>query len=342
MAAKTAAAAPTTQVAVREAEPANPVLKLVDTMDKRRADVRALVSTDQEADRFIRIVKNAIMRDPKIAEATPQSVFLECQKAAADGLVLDGREAALVRFSSKVKGRNGEPDQWVTNVAYIPMIAGVKKRVRNSGEIKDWNFGLVYEAEVKASVVLPDGNEVPRFRYWRDDAGQHLLHHPMIPGIDGERGKIVLVYSAVRLNDGSPSYEVMDMLEVRGIMARSKSKDREGNPTGPWATDFGEMAKKTVGKRHVKNLPVSSEIRDMMDRDNDLYTPPPTVEGEALPASVARRRAGSAADRLAAARQPEPAAEEDEEEQDEGEAPEPDIDPGQGGQAAALQPDDVF
>ena len=39
------------------------------------------------------MMNNAILKDPQIAEASPTSVFAECQKAASDGLVLDGREA---------------------------------------------------------------------------------------------------------------------------------------------------------------------------------------------------------------------------------------------------------
>lgn len=213
-------------------------VQLVEFLDSRKQDFNDVLTVNPE--RFMRTLKNAILRDPKIAEASKQSVFLEVQKACADGLMLDGREAALTRFNSK----DG------VQVAYIPMVSGIMKRVRNSGEIRSWSCELVYEKE----------HETERFKYVASPA--HLYHEPILVG---ERGKVVAAYSAVQLKDGSFHYEVMTVDQMNAIRRRSKAQN------GPWSTDTEEMYRKTVIRRHAKRLPVSSEALSVTQRVDALY-----------------------------------------------------------------------
>lgn len=223
---------------------------LVSFMEKKKPDFAAVSLVDP--DKFFRVFKNALIKDPKIAEASPQSVYLECQKAVADGLVLDGREAALTRFNTK----DG------VQVAYIPMVAGIMKRVRNTGEVAAWSAELVYEEEDKTE----------RFRY-RAGADPHIHHEPIIIG---KRGPVVAAYSAVKLRDGSYSYEVMTVEQMDRIRKRSKAQN------GPWATDTEEMYRKTVIRRHAKRLPVSSDALTVTQRVDSLYDfDADTVEEEA-------------------------------------------------------------
>lgn len=267
-------------------------------LEEKRDQFQSVMLIDP--DRFMRMVKNALIKDPQIAEASKQSVFLEIMKAAADGVVLDGREATLTRF--KVRKQIDGKWTYVTEVAYIPMVAGIMKRVRNSGEISAWTVGLVYQKEYEAG----------RFSYVAAPVAE-LRHEPIIVG---DRGPVVAAYSAVRLRDGSFHYEVMTLDQLNNIKNRTKSKkekDGETVITGPWATDEEEMFKKTVIRRHSKRLPVSSELLDVTQRvdalydfDQDAYVVDPSTASE--PAPVAAKRKASAAARLkeaakAAARQ---------------------------------------
>jgi len=270
--------------------------KLAEFLDNKADDFKSVMVI--EPGRFMRMVKNSILRDPQIAEATTQSVFLECMKAAADGLVLDGREATLTRFKTnkRIKKDGRWVDNWQTEVAYIPMVAGIMKRVRNSGEIQSWRVGLVYQKEY----------ETGKFNYVAAPV-EDMRHEPIIVG---ERGPVVAAYSAVRLKDGSIHYEVMRRDELDAIKNRTKSKKtitENGQDktviTGPWATDEEEMFKKTVIRRHSKRLPVSSEVMDvaqridaLYDRDTDSYVVDESSVPEPKP--VASRRSSSAADRL--------------------------------------------
>lgn len=227
----------------------NRATALAQYLDTRKDDFAAVSLVDPE--KFMRTVKNALMKDPQIAEASTQSVFLECQKAIADGLVLDGREAALTRFKTK------RGNDWVTEVVYIPMVAGIMKRVRNSGEVASWSAELVYQNEYESG----------RFVY-KAGADPHIHHEPIIVG---ERGPVVAAYSAVKLKDGSYSYEVMNIDQLNGIRNRTKSKRKDGSIAGPWQTDVEEMYRKTVIRRHAKRLPVSSEVLGVTQRIDSMY-----------------------------------------------------------------------
>lgn len=307
----------------------------------------AFMPADQ-VPRFMRVMNNAILKDPEIANASKQSVFLECQKAASDGLVLDGREATLTRFKSNKRQQvNGKwEDNWQTEVVYIPMIRGLTKLVNASPEVLSWNTALVYQNEY----------EQGRFDY---EAGvtPKLFHKPIVVG---ERGPVVAAYSVVRLRSGVVSVEVMTRAQLDSIKARTKSKKRRKvnnqeveEITGPWATDEEEMQRKTVARRHFKNLPLEGKAADAMQRVDSLYdfdasalpepSDAPQIAPPPVPKAVANKKNGSAKAKLAAAakkpEQEKPAEEETPHDPDTGEVLEGEIvddDPN------AVDPEDDF
>lgn len=70
-----------------------------------------------------------------------------------------------------------------------------------------------------------------------------------------QKGDIVGVYSIATLNDGSTSVEWMYKEDVDAIAIRSESV--KSGKSSPWHSDYSEMARKTVIKRHYKYLPKS-------------------------------------------------------------------------------------
>jgi len=89
-----------------------------------------------------------------------------------------------------------------------------------------------------------------------DDFKYQLGTDPGISHIPAETdaGKFTHVYAVAKLKDGGLQFEVMTKEQVEKIRARSKAKD-----SGPWQTDYEEMAKKTVLRRLCKLLPTSTE-----------------------------------------------------------------------------------
>lgn len=70
---------------------------------------------------------------------------------------------------------------------------------------------------------------------------------------DDERGEITGVYCVAKTIHGDYLTEVMNIGQIENIMKRSEAYKSN---SGPWKTDFEEMAKKTVIKRASKLWPV--------------------------------------------------------------------------------------
>ena len=187
-------------------------------------------------ERFVRVMMTAVQTTPALLNADRRTLFASAMKASQMGLLPDGREGAIVTFKDQAQ--------------FMPMVAGIMKMVRNSGEISTWSVQAVYEND--------------NFDFCLGDE-EHITHKPALSG----RGKLIAVYSIVSMKDGEKSREVMSVEDVNGIRARSRS----GN-SGPWVTDFAEMAKKTVVRRHAKRLPLSTDIDGAIREDDELFMPP--------------------------------------------------------------------
>jgi recombination protein RecT len=167
-------------------------------------------------------------------------------KAAQDGLLPDGKEAALVPF----KG----------SVTYMPMLGGILKKVRNSGELASITAHVIYKND--------------QFRYWVDSDGEHVTHEPLL---FGERGEACGAYALAKTKDGAVYIEVLTDKDLRAIENSSRSKE------GPWTGPFrDEMKKKSAIRRLAKRLPMSTDVEQVIERDDEMYdiTPPQNVEPE--------------------------------------------------------------
>jgi recombination protein RecT len=190
------------------------------------------------AERFARVAITALTRTPKLAECTQASLMKCLLDLSAMGLEPDGRKAHLIPYRNKKN-----------NTVICTLIIDYKGLVdlaRRSGEI----------SYIHADVVCE--NDEFAYSY---GSGAHLKHTPA--GIN--RGKVLHAYSFVKLKDGAEDFVVMNRDEIEAIRKRSKASNN-----GPWVTDWNEMAKKTVFRRHSKWLPVSSEFQEAIDKDYDV------------------------------------------------------------------------
>jgi recombination protein RecT len=228
------------------------MISLHDQLEKRTSQFQAALPAHIPKERFVRVLLTAVQNNPTLAAADRQTFFNSAMKAAQDGLLPDGREGAMVIYKTKVK--EGGREFWVDAVQWMPMIGGIRKKVRNSGEIETWDAHCVYENDA--------------FEFELGDS-PYIKHKP---ALSGDRGKIIAAYSVATLKSGEKSREVMSIDEIMAVWRKSsKQKDKEGNPTGPWKDHLGEMCRKTVARRHSKVLPMSTDLDDLMRRDDDLY-----------------------------------------------------------------------
>ena len=228
------------------------VIQRKNDIQSMEADLKKMLPASLPSDKFIRTVQTAITLNPEIAQCDKNSVLASCMKAAADGLVLDNREATLTIYNTKQKDGT-----WKKAAQYIPMVAGVIKRVRNSGEVARLNAFVVYKND---NFYVSYGLEMA------------LKHEPNFedPGIP------IGAYAVCLFKDESVDFEFMSVKQIEAIRERSKSKD-----SGPWKTDWSEMARKTVIRRLSKRLPVDSDIARVVERIDEDYDFKPTGQGRA-------------------------------------------------------------
>jgi len=203
-----------------------------------RAALKAVLPRAMRADRFVRVALNAMMKTPQLAECSKESFFKCMLDLSCFGLEPDGRRAHLIPF----KNRKNNTYECTLIIDY----KGLAELVRRSGDVSYIHADVVYDKD-----------------QWSYEYGSnhHLKHVPNA----GDRGdRRVAYYSYVKFRDGSDDFVVMNPLEVEKIRQRSKSPDE-----GPWRTDYDEMGKKTAFRRHSKWLPLSPEVRDAIEKDDE-------------------------------------------------------------------------
>lgn len=199
-------------------------------------------------ERFARICLTATMRTPDLLNCSKESVFKAMLDLSSLGLEPDGRRAHLIPF------KNNKSNTY--EVQLIIDYKGLIELAKRSGEVKNWRAELVCEND--------------SFR-WENGIVYHSVDF-LKP-----RGKPLAVYSHVRNKGDIDDYEIMTLDEVSKIRDRSKA-----GKFGPWVTDFNEMAKKTVMRRHSKRLTLSPEFAHAIEVDSDRVEDLPQVTFEDL------------------------------------------------------------
>ncbi len=217
-----------------------------DQWSKQESEVAVALPPHIPVERFMRVVMTAVSGNPDLMNADRRSLFESAMKAAQDGLLPDGRDGALVIFNAKVK-EDGR-DVYIKKVQWMPMVGGILKKIRNSGELLSLSAYVVYEND--------------EFQYTLGDE-ETIVHRPCL---DSNRGDAKLVYAIAKTKDGGIYREIMTLKDVEKVRAVSKT-----GKFGPWADWWDEMAKKTVIRRLAKRLPMSSDLDDLIRRDDELY-----------------------------------------------------------------------
>lgn len=206
------------------------------TINKMSGEFKAALPPQIPVDKFIRTTLTAISMNPGLLQADRKSLLGSAMKAAQDGLLLDGREAAPVLFNTK----SGPI------VQYMPMVGGILKKMRNSGEIASIGAHVVYDKDL--------------FEYELGD-DERIVHKPHL---GTERGQPIAVYAIAKTKDGAIYREVMSVADVEKVRAASRAANN-----GPWVNWWDEMARKTVIRRIAKRLPSSADLDQVLASDNE-------------------------------------------------------------------------
>jgi recombination protein RecT len=240
------------------------LVNLNSQLEKRTGELQKVLPSHISPERFQRTLLTVATVNPDLLRADRRSLITACMKAAQDGLLPDGREAAIVVFENSYN-RGGE---WVKvkEAQYMPMVYGLRKKILQSGEISSFTTQVVYRCE----------EESGRFLY--EEGTEAMLRHKPMLDITDEQAldkNIIAAYSMVTFKDGAKSYEVLPRRELNKIQRASKTGspvDRNGKPRvvkGPWKDWYSEMCRKSATRRHSKTLPMSGDLLDTINAGFD-------------------------------------------------------------------------
>ena len=185
-------------------------------------------------DRLKNVTFMTLGKSSKLLGLNRASLMTAMYECAKDGLLPDNIDAALIPYGGIVQ--------------YRRMVGGIRKMIQRGGKVASLFQNVVYEKD--------------DWEFWYDEMGHHFKHKP---AFDKDRGKVILTYSIAVLNNGERTVEVVPEKE----MVKIRSKATSQNVWNEWED---EMRKKSALRRHSKNLPMSDEVREVVNKDdNDMY-----------------------------------------------------------------------
>ena len=210
--------------------------------NRQAALARVIADKSMSAESVTTSAIAEVIRNESLWPCTPQSIF-DCVLAATQLQLRVGKDlghAYMVPFRDNKAG--------TTIATFIMGYKGLVTLARRSGEITSITANTVYSNDVFEAVEGTNGR----------------LHHAPDHFSKRGRGELVGVYAYAKLTGGGEQWAVMSIPEVDAVRARSRASG-----SGPWVTDYNEMAKKTVVRRLAKMLPISVNDQEAVAADED-------------------------------------------------------------------------
>lgn len=209
-------------------------------MEKQIKDALPSVITSE---RFTRMVLTALSSTPKLQQCTPQSFLGAMMTAAQLGVEPNTAlgQAYLLPYDNRKKG--------VTECQFQLGYKGLIDLAYRSGEVSIIQAHEVYE---------------------NDEFDYELGMEPRLRHIPARanRGKVICYYAMFKTKDGGYGFDVMS---IEDVQAHAK-KYSKAYGSGPWQTNFDEMAKKTVLKKVLKYAPLKSDFVRAAAQDESIKT----------------------------------------------------------------------
>lgn len=211
-------------------------------LEQMKANMAMVIPKHLRPEKLVRLAMGACQSNPKLLECTQKSLLGCIMEAAKLGFEVNSplRQCSLVPF--RIKGQ--------MTCTLIPEYRGLMDLARQSGQVSWINAAVVYQGE----------------EHEYAEGLEPVLRHVPKNDVDRSESNIVAAYAVARLKDGSTQFIWMWKSEVDARRSRSRASD-----SGPWVTDYAQMAKKTCIKELCdKRLPRSTELARAIDLDNDV------------------------------------------------------------------------
>lgn len=258
--------------ALAKTPPPSPASTLASLIASRRSAFAEVAPAHFHVDRLVKLAQASLSRTPKLALCTPESVLIQLMRCAELGLEPNSPLGGihLVPFDNRKTGKT----ECQGIVDYRALVA----LARRSDQISAIAARAVYSND--------------QFDPYEDEKGVHFTFKQAA----GDRGEFREVFAYATLKSGEVQFDRMSREEVEKIRTRSRA-----GSSGPWVTDYEEMAKKTVLRRLSKLLPLTTEAASLVAEEETVEA---EVAVEVLPAAASTGVADALKAKLAAKLKP--------------------------------------
>ena len=210
----------------------HPIIVRLENESFKNQVVRALPK-QLELERFVRIIRTAMMSDSKLLGCSDVSIFDCIHRAAALGL-----EPNTPLHLCYLIPRGGHA---TLQLGY----RGLSKLAKNNGEVSQ-----IWPCEVR---------ERDDFRVY--EGTERKIHHIPLDPREGDRGDLVASYAVARLADGEKQFHVCYPSDIERIRSCAQTQN-------VWEKHPGPMWMKSAIKQLCKYLDLSPEAREEIHRDD--------------------------------------------------------------------------
>lgn len=213
----------------------NPIEKFKGDLVKRESDYAdAMAGNAELAAKFRCAALNAAIANPKLLECDPASLFLALRNCAQLGLEPDpnlGRVYLIPRWNKKLN----------RNICQAQI--GYRGFIELAGRTNKFS---ACEAQ-----VVREGDSFD-YEFGTNGFCRHRPKHDL-------KAKYTHVWAVARMmKNEQPIFDVMTIAEVEAV--RDKFSESAKSGFSPWTNHFESMAKKTVIRRMLKLIPISTEL----------------------------------------------------------------------------------
>ncbi len=198
-------------------------------------EIQKAIPKHLDTNRLARIVMTEIRNNPKLGQCSKESLLGALMLSAQLGV-----EPGPLGLCYYIPFKN--------QCQFILGYRGMIDLARRSGAIE--------------SIYAETVHENDEFDY-ELGLDPKITHKPTME----DRGEPIAFYAVAKFKDGGFQLKLMSKAEVNKHRSRSKAAE-----SGPWVTDYSEMAKKTVVRAMFKYLPISIELMEMAEKDSVVKT----------------------------------------------------------------------
>jgi phage RecT family recombinase len=240
------AAVPAGPATLEEAAAADPVQEsadaVMDWLRRYEGHVTDALPKHMEPGPFLAAVRSVL---PELRSCNPASVLQATMTAARFGLVPDGREAVITAEYGRA--------------VFIPTYRGYIALMHRSGQVASVRVGMVYENDEYS--VEPSAPSPLDFTHRTDPARS-----------EADRGAPLFAYAFAWFTNGARSQVVTvnreQAEEIRNEHSRAYLEaEVSGTRDSFWHTNFNDMWWKTAARQLEKVVPVSAEVRALVEAD---------------------------------------------------------------------------